>query len=61
MGGMSLDRCSELDVLQKGHINVQKYRDDLLEPIIRLYAVTVSEKIIVMHVNALPHAGVLGI
>ena len=38
-----------------GHINVQRYRDDLLEPIVRLYAGAVGENIIVMHDNARPH------
>ena len=52
---MSLDGCTDLYVLQRGHINVQRYRDDLLEPIVRLYAGAVSENIIVMHDNARPH------
>ena len=52
---MSLDGCMDLCVLQRGHINVQRYRDDLLEPIVRLYAGAVGENIIVMHDNARPH------
>ena len=52
---MSLDGCMDLYVLQRGHINVQRYRDDLLEPIVRLYAGAVGENIIVMHDNARPH------
>ena len=55
---MSLDGCTDLYVLQRGHINVQRYRDDLLEPIVRLYAGAVGENIIVMHDNARPHTAV---
>ena len=35
-GRMSLDGCVDLYVLQRGHINVQRYGDDLLESIVTL-------------------------
>ena len=57
-GRMSVDGCTNLYVLQRGHINDQRYRNDLLEPIVRLYAGAVGEKIIVMHDNAPLHTAV---
>ena len=57
-GCMSLDGCTDLDMLQRGYINVQRYRIDLLEPIVRLYAGAVGENIIVTHDNARPHTAV---
>ena len=40
-----MDGCTDLYELQRGHINVQRYRDDLLEPIVRLYPGAVGENI----------------
>ena len=54
-GRMSSDGCMDLDVLQSGHINAQRYRNDLLEPTVRLYAGAVDGNIIVKHDNARPH------
>ena len=52
---MSLDGCMDLYVLQRGNINAQRYRDKVLELIVKLYmyASAVGENFILMHDNAL--------
>ncbi len=50
--GVSIDGRTDLYVLDRGTMTAQRYRDKVLDPIVRPYAGAVSEAFIVMHDNA---------
>jgi transposase len=51
-GGISLDGRTELIIIRRGTINAQRYRDEVLAPVVVLYAGTIGEDFIFMHDNA---------
>ena len=54
-GGVSIDGCTDLHVLDRGTMTAQRYRNEVLDPIVRLYAGAIGEGFILMHHNTHPH------
>ena len=52
---MTIDGRTDLQVLDRGAMTAQRYRDEVLEPIVRQYAGAVGEGFILMHDNARPY------
>ena len=52
-GGVSVGGCTDLYVLPGGTLNTQRYRDDILDPIIRRYADAIGDTFILQAGNAL--------
>ncbi|GFT24921.1 transposable element Tcb1 transposase [Trichonephila clavipes] len=53
--GISLGYHTDLHIFKRGSVTAVRYRDDVLEPIVRLYAAAVGPTIVLMDDNARPH------
>ncbi len=53
-GGVSVDGHTDLRVLDRGTMTAERYRDEVLDPIVRPYAGAVGEGFILVHDNARP-------
>ena len=54
-GGISYDGSTDLYVIRNGSLTGIRYRDEILAPIIRLYAGAIDDDFILMDDNAKPH------
>ena len=54
-GGISMDGRTDLHVFGRGGINAVRYRDEILEPIVRPFAGAIGQEFILMQDNARPH------
>ena len=54
-GGMSMEGRSDLYRLENGSLTAIRYRDEILEPMVRPYAGAVGPGFLLMHDNARPH------
>jgi transposase len=59
-GGISYDGSTDLYVIRNGSLAGIGYRDEILAPIVRLYAGAIGDDFIMMDDNARPHrAGIV--
>jgi hypothetical protein len=59
-GGISYDGSTDLYVIRNGSLAGIGYRDEILAPIVRLYAGAIGDDFILMDDNARPHrAGIV--
>ena len=54
-GGISYDGSTDLYVIRNGSLTGIRYRDEILAPIVRLYAGAIGDDFILMDNNARPH------
>jgi transposase len=54
-GGISYDGSTDLYVIRHGSLDGIRYRDEILAPIVRLYAGAIGDDFILMDDNARPH------
>ena len=54
-GGISYDGSTDLYVIRHGSLIAIRYRDEIRDPIVRLYAGTIADGFIMMDDNARPH------
>lgn len=54
-GGVSLEGRTELIIIRRGTMTAQRYRDEVLAPVVVPYAGAVGESFMFMHDNARPH------
>ena len=54
-GGISYDGSTDLYVIRNGSLTGIRYRDEILAPIVRLYAGAIGDVFILMDNNARPH------
>ncbi|GFT52097.1 transposable element Tcb1 transposase [Trichonephila clavipes] len=54
-GGISLGYRTDLHIFKRGSVTAVPYRDEVLEPIVRLYAAAVGPTFVLMDDNARPH------
>ena len=54
-GGISMEGRTDLYWLENGSLTAIRYRDEILEPIVRPYAGAVGPGFLLMHDNARPH------
>ena len=54
-GGISMEGQTDLYRLQNGSLTAIRYRDEILEPMVRPYAGAVGPGFLLMHDNARPH------
>ncbi|GFU83876.1 transposable element Tcb1 transposase [Trichonephila clavipes] len=53
--GISLEYRTDLHIFKRGSVTAVRYRDEVLEPIVRLYAAAVDPTFVLMDDNARPH------
>ena len=53
--GISLGYRTDLHIFKLGSVTAVRYRDEVLEPIVRLYAAAVGPTFVLMDDNARPH------
>ncbi|GFV66945.1 transposable element Tcb1 transposase [Trichonephila clavipes] len=53
--GVSLGYHTDLHIFKRGSVTAVRYRDDVLEPIVRLYAAVVGSTFVLIDNNARPH------
>ncbi|GFW32991.1 transposable element Tcb1 transposase [Trichonephila clavipes] len=53
--GISLGYRTDLHIFKRGTVTAVRYRDEVLEPIVRLYAAAVGLTFVLMDDNARPH------
>ncbi|GFU97141.1 transposable element Tcb1 transposase [Trichonephila clavipes] len=53
--GISLGYRTDLHIFKRGFLTAVRYRDEVLEPIVRLYAAAVGPTFVLMDDNARPH------
>ena len=53
--GISLGYRTDLHIFKRGYVTAVRYRDEVLEPIVRLYAATVGPTFVLMDDIARPH------
>ncbi|GFW86015.1 transposable element Tcb1 transposase [Trichonephila clavipes] len=53
--GISLGYRTNLHIFKRGSVSAIRYRDEVLEPIVRLYAAAVGPTFVLMDDNARPH------
>ncbi|GFX78325.1 transposable element Tcb1 transposase [Trichonephila clavipes] len=53
--GISLGYRTDLHIFKRGSVTAVRYRDEVLEPIVRLYAAAVGPTFVLMDDNARPH------
>ena len=58
-GGISIEGCTDLHVLNRGNLTGARYREEILRPITRPYAWAVSHGLLLVHDNARPHVAVV--
>lgn len=54
-GGVCLNGRTDLIVLDRGNLNAVRYRDEILDPVVRLFAGAIGEDFILVQDNARPH------
>ena len=54
-GGICFDGRTELHVIDGGSLTAIRYRDDIVDPIIRPFAGAIGDDFVLMHDNARPH------
>ena len=54
-GGISMEGRTDLYRLENGSLTAIRYRDEILEPMVRPYAGAVGPGFLLMHDNAQPH------
>ena len=54
-GGISLLGHTDLVVIRNGALNANRYRDEILHPVVRLFAGAVGPDFVLMDDNARPH------
>ena len=54
-GDISYDGSTDLYVIRNGSLTCIRYRDEILAPIVRLYAGAIGDDFILMDDNATPH------
>ncbi|GFU21600.1 transposable element Tcb2 transposase [Trichonephila clavipes] len=54
-GGISIDGRTDLYIIRDGPLNAHRYRDEILRPIVVLYATAIGDDIILMEDNCRPH------
>ncbi|GFV08051.1 transposable element Tcb1 transposase [Trichonephila clavipes] len=54
--GISLGYRTDLHIFKRGSVTAVRYRDEVLEPIVRLYAASVGTTFVLMDDNARPHS-----
>ncbi|GFW33046.1 transposable element Tcb1 transposase [Trichonephila clavipes] len=52
---ISLGYLTDLHIFKQGSVTAVRYRDEVLEPIVRLYAAAVGSTFVLMDDNARPH------
>ena len=58
-GGISYDGSTDLYVIRNGSLTGIRYRDEILAPIVRLYAGAIGDDFILMDDNATPHRAII--
>ncbi|GFX37972.1 histone-lysine N-methyltransferase SETMAR [Trichonephila clavipes] len=53
--GISLGYRTDLHIFKRGSVTAARYQDEVLEPIVRLYAAAVGPTFVLMDDNARPH------
>ncbi|GFU15934.1 transposable element Tcb1 transposase [Trichonephila clavipes] len=53
--GISLGYRTDLHIVKRGSVTAVRYRDEVLEPIVRWYAAAVGPTFVLMDNNARPH------
>ncbi|GBM54875.1 hypothetical protein AVEN_158311-1 [Araneus ventricosus] len=53
--GISLGYRTDLHIYRRGSVTVVRYRDEVLDPIVKLYAAAVGPPFVLMDDNARPH------
>ncbi|GFU03792.1 transposable element Tcb1 transposase [Trichonephila clavipes] len=53
--GISLGYRTDLHIFKRGSVTIVRYQDEILEPIVRLYAAVVDTTFVLMDDNARPH------
>ena len=53
--GIPLGYPSDLHIFKQGSVTVVRYRDEVLKPIVRLYAAAIGPTFLLMDDNARPH------
>ncbi|KFM83213.1 Transposable element Tcb1 transposase, partial [Stegodyphus mimosarum] len=53
--GISLGYHTDLHIFKRGSLTAVRYRDEVLEPIVRLYAAAVGPTFVLMDDNSRPH------
>ncbi|GFU22309.1 transposable element Tcb2 transposase [Trichonephila clavipes] len=53
--GISIDGRTDLYIIRDGHLTARRYRDEILKPIVVLYAATIGDDIILIDDNCRPH------
>jgi hypothetical protein len=59
-GDISYDGSTDLYVIRNGSLTCIRYRDEILAPIVRLYAGAIGDDFILMDDNARPHRARIG-
>ena len=54
-GGISLEGCTDLHVLNPGNLIGARYKNEILRPIVRPYSGAVGPGFLLLHGNAQPH------
>ncbi|GFX45775.1 transposable element Tcb1 transposase [Trichonephila clavipes] len=55
LAGISLGYRTDLHIFKRGSVTADQYRDEVLEPIVRLYAAAAGPIFVLMDDNARPH------
>ncbi len=55
MGGICLDGRTDLVVIDGGTLTAVRYRDEVVEPVVRPFAGALGQDFVLMHDNARPH------
>lgn len=54
-GGICIHGRTDLIVLDRGNVNALRYRDQILDPVVRLFAGAIGEDFVLVQDNARPH------
>ncbi|GFU85684.1 transposable element Tcb1 transposase [Trichonephila clavipes] len=58
--GISLGYRTGLHIFKQGYVTAVRYQDEVLEPVVRLYAAAVGPNFVLMDDNARPHRADIG-
>lgn len=53
--GISLAYCTDLHIFEQGSVTAAEYWDEVLEPIVRLYAAAIGPTFVLIDYNTCPH------
>ncbi|GFU07934.1 transposable element Tcb2 transposase [Trichonephila clavipes] len=53
-GGISIDGCTDLSIIRDGPLIVRRYREEIIRPIVVLYAAAIRDDFILMDDNCRP-------